>query len=575
MNPQGYRFGMRQPAIPIKLEFKLPRKISFEKLDQWIFEALESDINDYQPNFIGNLSTGHPEEKYLIRWLNVTTILMQEIRVPVFEQALITRLEKNPDRHEHFIANIWFPVVDEFPASMFHAWLLIANELIINSIKNFGKQDALESFYQIFHKKYVLPWSEKIAGGKSTIPILQAAFKSGIPFAHCGSGRYVLGWGSKSKIFDRSSNIMDSAIGSAATQNKHIALQLMRFSGIPVPNGLTFLSGQKIALASLARLGLPLVVKPVDRDRGEGVTLGVNTEEGLQAAIAITTKLSELFLVEEQIEGTCHRLLVVDGKIIYAVKRNPKAVVGDGINSIEKLVSQLNSEIRNKIPNKRLPEYQLDLQAINCLADVGLTTGSVLEPGKKAFLRPAQSTQWGGDPEDVTTNLHPDNAELAIRAARLFGLNCAGVDFISKDIAIPWHQNGAVINEVNYSPVVGRTHQFQRQAAMLYMKQLFPTRGQIPIEVFIGESSRQRALSKWKRQVKIGKKCIFCSEEGFLDSKGKPIHLAGTNSVYEKIAMLRTDISVDAIVVHAKNRNIISSKGQPFEYAIINEGEAA
>ncbi len=566
---------MRQPAIRVKVVFRLPRKISFEQLDRWILEALEYDIQDYQPKFIKNKPTGSAEEKYLVRWLYVTTILLQDIRVPVFERASVVSIGKDNSRKQHFIADIWFPIVEALPLNLFHSWLSIANNLIINLFENLPNDNSFEDLYQAFQNKYVLPWSGKIPGGKSTIPILQAAFESGIPFAHCGSGRYVLGWGSKSRVFDRSSNILDSAIGSTATQNKHVALEMMRFSGIPVPNGIVFKSGQQVSLISLAHLRLPLVVKPVDRDRGEGVTMGVNTEEALQSAIECASKLSRQFLIEEQVEGTCHRILVIEGKIVYSVKRNPKAVVGDGISTIEALVNNLNAKIRKKIPNKRLPEYQLDLQAINFLAEIGLNPKSVLSHGQKVFLRPAQSTQWGGDPEDVTTNLHPENAEIAIRAAQLFGLNCAGVDFISTDIAIPWHQSGAVINEVNHTPVMGRTHQFQRRAAQTYMELLFPTKGKIPIDIFIGSDAKQQALGKWRQQIDMGKKSVFCSEQGIIKPNGQPLHLAGSQSVYEKIAMLRTDVSIDAIVIYTKNKDLFAFNGQPFEYTSVNQSDAA
>jgi hypothetical protein len=43
----------------------------------------------------------------------------------------------------------------------------------------------------------------------------------------------------------------------------------------------------------------------------------------------------------------------------------------------------------------------------------------------------------------------------ALEATSLLSLNVAGVDMISLDIRVPWHANDAVINEVNYSPLLG------------------------------------------------------------------------------------------------------------------------
>jgi cyanophycin synthetase len=567
MESQGYRFGMRQPANRMKLTFHLPKSIDFKLLDQWILDALEFDVKSYQLSFLGDTATGRPAEKYLSRWLCITTILLQDIRVPVFERAAISHLANDQNSPHHFVVDLWFPVVQHFPAKVFHAWLSIAYELISEVLKHADDQSMIESIYQAFQKKHVLPWSAQIPGGKSSIPILQAAFEAEIPFAHCGFGCYVLGWGAQSRIFDRSSNMLDSAIGAKTTLYKHKALRWMRSSGIPVPSGSVFKSGQPLTLASLSHLRLPLVVKPVDRDRGEGVTLGINTEAALQSAINLAALLSKQFLVEEQIAGTCHRILVIDGKVVYAVKRHPKSVVGDGIQTIAALVDQLNASIRRKIPNKRLPEYHLDELALDCLSTSGMSPKSVLAPGEKAFLRPAQSTLWGGDPEEVTSALHPDNAALAIRAARLFGLNCAGVDFISTDIARPWHDNGAVINEVNYSPVMGRTHPFQRRAARAYMRSIFPSKGKIPIDVFVGSGYRSNAVRLWQQQVASGRRTVFCADEGILAQDGQPLHLAGPSSAYEKIGMLRTDSTIDGLIVHADRLDLLAASGLPFEYA--------
>ena len=41
----------------------------------------------------------------------------------------------------------------------------------------------------------------------------------------------------------------------------------------------------------------------------------------------------------------------------------------------------------------------------------------------------------GGTAIDVTDLVHPDNAEMAVRAIRAIGLDVGGVDFLTPDIA--------------------------------------------------------------------------------------------------------------------------------------------
>ena len=75
--------------------------------------------------------------------------------------------------------------------------------------------------------------------------------------------------------------------------------------------------------------------------------------------------------------------------------------------------------------------------------------------GTQAPLNPFESVLWGGGEEDVTGCLHPDNSALALRVAALFGLSIAGIDIVNTDIAMPWHENNAIVNEVNFAPTLG------------------------------------------------------------------------------------------------------------------------
>ena len=58
----------------------------------------------------------------------------------------------------------------------------------------------------------------------------------------------------------------------------------------------------------------------------------------------------------------------------------------------------------------------------------------------------------GGISIDRTFDAHPDNVEIAEEAARLIGLDVAGIDFICPDIAYPVRETGGAICEVNAAP---------------------------------------------------------------------------------------------------------------------------
>jgi cyanophycin synthetase len=53
---------------------------------------------------------------------------------------------------------------------------------------------------------------------------------------------------------------------------------------------------------------------------------------------------------------------------------------------------------------------------------------------------------------DVSDEVYPDNGLLALRAARIIGLDLAGVALISPDISCSWQEVGGAICEVNAQP---------------------------------------------------------------------------------------------------------------------------
>jgi cyanophycin synthetase len=570
MKEIGYQFGSRQPLNKISISFTLPDNLFAEKLDQWLEDAFEAQPGEYKPTFLNNVAVDSGAQNYLTRLLQITTVLLQDIYVPIFERAVVVDINVDPNQRQRYKAHLWFPVSESFPQELFNSWLCLSQELIHTFCAFSDNVDSLENYYQKFNQEHVKTWVKRIPSGKSTIPILQSAFDLGIPFLHLGNGRYLIGWGSQSRIFDRSSNNLDSNYGASASHNKHVAKTIMQQSGIPTPAGIYFNTDQKIQLTELKHLGTPLVVKPADRDRGEGVTLNIKSTEQLLGAVELAKKITKNILIEKHIPGTCHRVLVVENKIIYVVKRNPKAVIGDGVSDIETLVFHANAAIRKKIPRKRLPEFYLDEEALVCLKSVGLNTKSILDLGEKAYLRYAQSTQWGGDPEEITHLLHPDNAEICMRAAASLKLNCAGVDFISTDISVPWHQNNAVINEVNFAPVMGRTYPYQRHATHEYLKQIFPHSGHIPIRVFFGQETQELANQAREDFIRLGQRCYFVSDNTVVNFDGNEVHMADQPTIFNKVKNLRSCTSMDALVIHSNHHDIFKKTGYPFEEVLLD-----
>lgn len=547
----GYRYGLQQPGRKKTLSFAVPDAEQTDQFDAWLAQALNTDPASYTFQIRCSVQGCESALRYLSRVLLTATELLQDMRVPLFERAVLESIHQQGGRAQ---ARLWMPYPQGMDVEVVDLWLRQATVVLARFSATFQDDEAREVAYKAFNTQQIQPWRQRIPGAQSTIPVLQSASHEGITFAHVGAGRYVLGWGASSLIVDRSANSGDSAIGAAISQNKANAVELMRSAGIPTPRGVLMRQAE-FAPEKMARLRLPWVIKPVDRDRGEGVTLNIQTIEEAKAAFAVAASLSKGILAEEQVPGICHRILVIDQQVIYAVKRNPKTVVGDGTHSIAELMSLENAALRRMLPSKRLPEYTLDDDVRAHLARAKLLPESVPKPGVRVSLRAAQSTRWGGDPQDVTQALHPENVAIAVKAAQLFRLRCAGVDFISEDISVPWFLNGAVINELNYSPVIGRTHDYQRRAAASYVKALFPAKGRIPIEVFLGRDQADLVDERRAHWQSLNMTVKLCSDAS---DSGQP--------VFQTIASTRFDPSLQVLLVHLERDESFAWDSLPFPW---------
>jgi cyanophycin synthetase len=99
-----------------------------------------------------------------------------------------------------------------------------------------------------------------------------------------------------------------------------------------------------------------------------------------------------------------------------------------------------------------LIQLTLDDEALHCLAEQGLSAESIPEAGCFVRLRRTANISTGGIATDVSTTIHPDNCALAVRAARVVGLDIAGIDFLCPDITHSWREVGGAICEINAQP---------------------------------------------------------------------------------------------------------------------------
>src|SRR5450830_1224819 len=294
---------------------------------------------------------------------------------------------------------------------------------------------------------------ESLCLGPSTGNIVDAAGVRKIPFIRLTDGNLVqLGHGAAQRRIWTAETEHTSAIAESIASDKDLTKTMLASCGIPVPAGSLVRSADE-AWDEAQDIGLPVVVKPYDGNHGRGVSLNLVTEPDVRAAYELASHKgdSSSVIVERFIAGDEHRILVVGKQVVAVARGQALWVTGDGVSNIIALVdSQINTDPRrgsgedaplNALAPEKGAEIILELQR------QGMTAYSVPQAGQKVLIQPN-----GNVADDVTDLIHPSVAHAAALAARVVGLDIAGVDLVCEDISRPLdEQRGAVI-EVNASP---------------------------------------------------------------------------------------------------------------------------
>ena len=331
----------------------------------------------------------------------------------------------------------------------------------------------------------------------STGALVRAAEDRDIPWLRLNDYSLVqLGHGKYQKRIQATVTSETRHIAVEIASDKEETNRILGDLGLPVPRQRTVKSAEQ-AVRAAERLGFPVVLKPLDANHGRGVTLDIQNAEQVKVAFDKAREHSRTVVVENYLAGFDHRMLVVNNELVAVAKRVPGHVVGDGERTISQLVDVVNSDPRRGIGHEKvLTRIELDDQAERLMALSGVTRTTVLAKGRIFYLRSTGNLSTGGTAIDLTDQVHPDNAEMAVRAAKAIGLDVIGVDFITPDITQSYREIGGGICEVNAAPGfrmhVAPTEGKPRDVAGPVMDMLFPkgTPSKIPICAITGTNGK-------------------------------------------------------------------------------------
>ncbi|WP_373779092.1 D-alanine--D-alanine ligase [Glaesserella sp.] len=210
------------------------------------------------------------------------------------------------------------------------------------------KEKGIQRVFNILH------------GGIGENGVLQGALEQlGIPYTGCG------------------------VMASAITLDKFRTKLLWNAIGLPTADMVVVQRGQAVSCDEIiAKLGLPLFVKPASEGSSVGVSK-VKTAEQLLPAIEEALKYDAIVLVEENLAGAEYSVPVLDGEVLPAVQIIPE---GEFYDYHAKYISDNTQYICPVLNDERQAEVaKLVKQAYDVVGCRGWSRIDVMEDAKGNF----------------------------------------------------------------------------------------------------------------------------------------------------------------------------------------------
>jgi cyanophycin synthetase len=404
--------------------------------------------------------------------------------------------------------------------------------------------------------EWLILLAERRAFGPSTQALIDEAATRDIPWIRLNEASLVqLGWGKYQQRIRATMTSKTSSLAVDIAGDKDMTRRLLSSAGLPVPRG-EVVRSEDAAEAAARRIGFPVVTKPLDGNHGRGVSLDLRSEDDVRGGFTRALKEARRgeVVVESYVTGNDYRVLVVGGQMVAVAERVPAHVVGDGSQTVRALVEETNADPRRGIGHEKvLTKIKLDDPAIDLLRKQGYGLDDV--PPEDAFVKLADTGNMstGGISIDRTWEAHEDNVEIAEEAARVVGLDVAGIDFLAPDISLPVRETGGAIVEVNAAPGF-RMHTHPTEGESQYVAKhvidlLFPagTPSRIPIVAVTGTNGKTTTVRMISHIFRgMGRKVGMTSTDGiYIDERlVKRVDASGPKSAQMVLQNPRVDFAV-------------------------------
>ena len=294
---------------------------------------------------------------------------------------------------------------------------------------------------------------EDVRLGPSTGSIVDEAVSRDIPFLRLGRNSLIqLGAGVNQMRFQATITCKTSNIAVDIACNKEQTKKMLNEASIPVAKGDICYDTEDLE-ETIADIGYPIVIKPLDGNHGKGASINVTNWEDAVKGLKHAKEYSRRVIVEKFITGFDFRVLVINNEVIAAAQRVPAHVVGNGKNTIQELIDITNEDPRRGYGHENvLTEITIDKSTERLIDNAGYTLSSILSDNETLYLKSTANLSTGGTSVDVTDLMHPENVFIAERISRVIGLDICGIDIMAPNLTQSLKENGGVILEVNAAP---------------------------------------------------------------------------------------------------------------------------
>ena len=339
----------------------------------------------------------------------------------------------------------------------------------------YGSEPAFAFAHEL--AKEIIGRIERHTAGPFLDTIVAATKRRGIPVLELSASPPLLqvGTGAYQRRLAGSVPAATTGIASTSVSDPTLTRRLLDGVGVPFTAGIVVRDIEG-AVQVASHLGYPVVLMAQDRTQDPGLRLALESEAAVRTAFpGVAREARSRQGVVTCAAGTLYHLLVVGEQVVAAAERGPAAGAGERPPTAVNGVSVCD-----------------DAETSTVLTVPDLTGEDRADDGQ-VVPAPATGRQIA---IDRTTKIHPDNVAIARLAAQVVGLDVAGIDLITPDIARSLFTEGGGIVAVDPAPDLRRhTHPTEgtpRDVGMAIIDHLFPP-GQpvrVPIVAITGTNGK-------------------------------------------------------------------------------------